>query len=139
MVKQETLNLVHALLQRKDVLQEAAVAFRTKYPDAPQQMIDTAVYHVFTDGIAAVMEWVAEVELFLRSPNEGLSYGKSWHVLYHIYNWHMFKSVLPVGRTGILERLEDIKTFVASGDNDAAVDVVKQLEELFQGDVENPI
>jgi hypothetical protein len=47
-------------------------------------------------------------------------------------------SQLPIGREGILERLQDLKLFIEENSTQAAIGVVKQLEELFGGDVAPP-
>jgi hypothetical protein len=131
----ETLELVHSLLGRAEV---AAAAFRKAYPDAPPHMIDAAVYHVFRDGVGAALDWVAAAERFLRDPARGFDYGATWHAVYHLYNWQQFQALLPIGREGVLERLADLKLFLSENNPEAAAGVVKQLEELFRGDVQPP-
>jgi hypothetical protein len=137
-VGRETWELVNALLARSNLAATAEAAFRQAYPDAPAQMIDAAVHHVFRDGIGAALDWVAAAERFLRDPSGGVDYGATWHVVYHLYNWQQFEAVLPIGRVGVLERLRDMKLFLEEGDATAAEGVRKQLEELFGGDVAPP-
>jgi hypothetical protein len=137
-VSPETLDLVRALLDREDTAGAAAAAFRAAYPDSPQSMIEAAIFHVYRDGIGAALEWVAAAERFLRSPDEGVDYGATWHVVYHLYNWLQLQAVLPIGRAGVLERLSDLRLFLTEGDTKAATRVIAQLEELFRGDVEPP-
>ena len=134
----ETLELVHALLGRAGVAEAAAAAFRMAYPDAPPHMIEAAVYHVFREGVGAALDWVAAAERFLRDPASGFDYGATWHAVYHLYNWQQFQALLPIGREGVLDRLADIKQFLSENDPEAAAGVVKQLEELFRGDVQPP-
>ena len=135
----ETLELIRALLARSEVIECASAAFRQKYPDAPSQMIEAAVFHVFRDGVGAALDWVAASERFLRNPDKGLDYGATWHAIYHLYNWTQFEALLPIGRAGVLERLADIKFFLSESDTVAAAGVVKQLEELFRGNVSPPV
>jgi hypothetical protein len=129
---------VNALLGRAEVLEAAAVAFRRAYPDAPPHMIEAAVFHVFRDGVGAAMDWVAAAERFLRDPDAGFDYGATWHAVYHLYNWQQFQALLPIGREGVLDRLADIKLFLSENNREEAARVVKQLEELFGGDVQPP-
>ena len=138
LVSPETLDLVHALLGRTELVQAATAAFRSAYPDAPPHMIDTAVFHVFRDGVGAALEWVAAAERFLREPNAGFDYGATWHAVYHLYNWQQFQALLPIGREGMLDRLSDLKLFLSENNPKAAAEVVKQLEELIRGDVQPP-
>jgi hypothetical protein len=138
LVSPETLELVHALLGRVGVNEAAIVAFHRAYPDAPPHMIEAAVFHVFRDGVGAALDWVAAAEQFLRNPAEGFDYGATWHAVYHLYNWQQFQALLPIGREGVLDRLSDIKLFLSENNPEAAAGVVKQLEELFRGDVQPP-
>jgi hypothetical protein len=138
-VSAETMELVNALIGRSQVVDDATSAFRRAYPDAPQHMIETAVFHVFVDGIGAALEWVAAAERFIRNPGAGFDSGATSHVVYHLYNWKLFEVLLPIGRAGILERLTDIKLLLSERDTEAAAGVVRQLEELFGGGSQPPI
>ncbi len=137
-VAQEKLELVHALLGRTKLVEAATAAFRRAYPDAPPHMVEAAVLHVYRDGVCAALDWVAAAEQFLLDPTSGFDFGATWHAVYHLYNWQLFQALLPIGREGVLERLADLKLFLAEGSTEAAVGVVKQLEELFRGDVQPP-
>ena len=137
-ISPETWELINALLNRSNLAEAATEAFHRAYPDGPPHMIEAAVFHVFRDGVGAALEWVAAAERFLRDPSQGIDHGATWHVVYHLYNWQQFEAVLPIGREGVLERLQDIKLFLSEGDPKAAEGVVKQLEEMFRGDVQPP-
>jgi hypothetical protein len=137
-ISPETWELVEALMDRSDLAKTAAAAFRHAYPDAPDHMIETAVFHVFGDGVGAALEWVAATEKFLRDPSHGLDHGATWHIIYHLYNWQQFQALLPIGREETLSRLEDLKLFLSENNPEAALGVVKQLEEHFRGDVGPP-
>ena len=104
------------LLGRAEVVETATASFRRAYPDAPPHMIETAVFHVFRDGVGAAIEWVAAAERFLRNPVSGFDCGATSHAVYHLHNWQQFQALLPVGRDGVLERLADIKRFLSEND-----------------------
>lgn len=129
---------VHSLLSRPDRIDAARTAFRQAYPDAPLEMIETAVFHVYVDGVDAALDWVASAEMFLRKPEEGLDYGTTWHAVYHLYNWLQFQALMPIGRDGILERLATLRSCVSGNDLDSALGVIRQLEELFGGAASPP-
>jgi hypothetical protein len=116
----------------------AAAAFRHAYPDAPAELIETAIFHVFKDGVGAALEWVAAAERFLRDPAAGFDCGATWHVVYHLYNWLQFQALLPIARDGVMKRLADLRLFLSENDTEAASGVVTQLEELFRGGVQPP-
>jgi hypothetical protein len=137
-ISAETWEMIDALLGRTDLVATATAALRRAYPDAPPHMIETAVFHVFRDGVRAALEWVAAAERFLRDPRRGLDYGLTWHVVYHLYNWQQFEALLPIGREGIFEQLQDLRVFLKEGDPEAAQKVLKRLEEMFAGDARPP-
>jgi hypothetical protein len=138
-VNPESVRLMNALLSRPDAASAARDALRRAYPDAPQAMIDTAAFHVATDGIAAAVDWLAAVERFLTSPAAGLDYGATWHLLYHLYNWQQFEALLPIGRAGLLERLNDARVLLESEDDkDAALHVIQGLLASFGGGLTPP-
>jgi hypothetical protein len=138
-VNVEAIALMSALLARPDARSAAVEAFRRAYPDAPEAMIITAAFHVATDGIGAAVDWLAAVERFLQNPEAGLDYGATWHLLYHLYNWQQFEALLPIGREGLRERLNDVRTLLESEDDKvAALRVVKELLTSIDGDVTPP-
>jgi hypothetical protein len=138
MVSAETMELVHSLLQRTNLREAADAAFKKRYPDAPQHMIESATFHVFSDGIGAALEWVAGAEQFLRDPSKGLNSASTYHVLYHLYNWQQLEAILPAGRAGMLEWLDDLKHYLAEGDMEAAERARQQLEEMLQAGLRPP-
>jgi hypothetical protein len=138
LVRPETLELVQALLARDALHGPATAALRQAYPDAPLPMIEASFFHLFQDGVGAALDWVAAAERFLRDPGQGFDYGASVHAVYHLYNWQQLQALLPIGREGVLERLGDIQLFLSENNPEAALRVVKQLEELFRGNVQPP-
>jgi len=138
MERSSALEMITALIARPEVMAEAREAFRLKYPDAPPEMIDTAAFHVCQDGIDAALEWIANIELFLRSPSKGLNYGSTWHLVYHLYNWLQFQALLPLGRAGIVEHLRDAQVCIDEESPDAAKQSIQLLIDQFTGDVGPP-
>jgi hypothetical protein len=138
LTREENQQLAIALLQRADVRTDAEKAFRAGYPNAPGSMVQTAVHHVYNDGPDAVIRWLADAELFLRDPSHRLCSGVTSDLLYHVYNWHQFQEILPVGKPGLVELLDDIKLFVDEGSLDAAKKTVDDLKEMLNGTVNYP-
>jgi hypothetical protein len=134
----QTWDLVSALVRRPGGADAAREAFRRAYPQAPARMLDAAVFHIYVDGVKAALEWLAAAERFLREPGEGFDYGATWHLLYHLYNWLQLQALLPSGREGVLELLQDAKRFLAEQDYGAVQRVVGSLEEMFQGRLSPP-
>lgn len=101
-------------------------------------MTHTAVHHVYVDGPDPVLRWLADAELFLRDPNHHLCSGVTSDLLYHVYNWHQFRELLPTGKQGVLELLNDVKLYVDEGSLDAAKRTVDDIKELLEGSVGYP-
>jgi hypothetical protein len=125
--------IVRTLLQRSNLSSEANQAFCQAYPNAPEEMLQTAVFHTYVDGVGAAIDWLVDLELFLREPSRGLDIGATYHLLYHLYNWYQFNALLPTGKTGVLERLKEIRGLVADGDVEAILATVEELESMFEG------
>src|SRR5262249_13052313 len=107
-------------------------ALHQAFPNAPPAMLSAAVFHVFTDGVAAAAGWLAALERFLREPGLGIDEGATYHLLYHLYNWQQFQALLPTGKHGVLELLGDAKQFLSEGDPASVGRLLGQLEEMFQ-------
>lgn len=116
----------------------ADAAFRAAYPDAPDQMISAAVFHVYTDGIDAALEWLADAERFLRNPQQEFGYGTSVHLLYHVYNWHQLHALMPLGRSGVTESLDELSKLAKEGDLDGVQQVVAELKAAFEASLMPP-
>ncbi|WP_156426871.1 hypothetical protein [Leptolyngbya sp. NIES-2104] len=120
-------------MQRRNLRSEAKQAFHRAYPTTPEEMLETAIFHTYVDGIGAALDWLVDLELFLRDPSKQLDVGMTYHLLYHLYNWHQFCTLLPDGKAGVLKRLRDIKELVADGDTDAILSTIEELESMFEG------
>jgi hypothetical protein len=137
-VKSDSWELAAALVQRPDLAGAMRDALRQAYTEAPASMIETGTFHVAIDGVDAAVDWLAAVEQFLREPSQGIDYGATWHLLYHLYNWQQFQSLLPHGRAGMLEWLNDAKFHLNEGDTKAACAALKQIEDMIQGGLQPP-
>lgn len=131
--REQRWEIVKALLQRAEVTTDATQALRDAYPNAPEEMLRTAVFHTYVDGVGAVLDWLVDLELFLEKPNHRLGFGATFHVLYHLYNWYQFHALLPDGRAGVLERLKEMKELLADGDTRAILATIEELESMFEG------
>jgi hypothetical protein len=136
--KHDSWELVAALVQRPDLADVVRTALKQAYPEAPPAMIDTATFHVAVDGVYAAIDWLAAVERFLREPSKEIDYGATCHLLYHLYNWQQFQILLPHGRAGMLEWLEEAKFHLSEGDTKAVGVALKQIEEMFKGGLQPP-
>ncbi|MEH1923589.1 hypothetical protein [Nostoc sp.] len=136
--REQRWEIVQTLLQRSNVTSEAKQAFRQSYPNAPEEMLKTAVFHTYVDGIGAAIDWLVDLELFLREPSHELDTSVAYHLLYHLYNWYQFNALLADGKTGVLECLKEIKELASDGDIEAILAAVEELESMFEGDQNYP-
>jgi hypothetical protein len=136
--REQRWELVQTLLQRGHLRDEAKQALRQAYPNAPEAMLETAVFHLCVDGIGAAIDWLVDLELFLREPDRKLDLGVTYHLLYHLYNWYQFSELLPDGKMGVLERLKEIKELVADGELEAILATVEELESMVEGSRDYP-
>ncbi len=131
--REQRWEIVRTLLQRQNLSGEAKQSFQQAYPDAPEEMLETAVFHTYVDGIGAAIDWLVDLELFLREPDHKLGIGTTYHLLYHLYNWYQFHELLPDGKAGVLERLKEIKELIADGEVEAILTTVEEIESMFKG------
>jgi len=134
----ETWSLVEALRGRSDLAHVGRAALVQAFPEAPPAMLDTAAFHLFTDGCGAAAEWLATLERFLRRPDEGLDFGATWHLLYHLYNWLQVEALLPYTRARLGERLGDAEQFLSEGDVASANRVLAELRAAVNGGLRPP-
>src|SRR5262245_396874 len=93
----------HALAQ-----QRLAAAF----PTAPKEMLHTAEHHLYGDGKDAALDWIADMALFLQSPDAPPpDLGVAFDLLHHLYNWWQFRDLLPEGKQGLLDIVKEAREF----------------------------
>ena len=126
--------LLDALLNRgSGRIEVARETFRRKYPEATEQMVSAAVFHLFTDGVDACVEWLIDLERFLSDPDHQLCHGASSHLLYHVYNWHQLESLMPHGKSAMHDLLDDILESVADNDMDGVRSAASEFKAILDG------
>lgn len=135
---QQKLEVIKALVERDNIRSAALKAFKVAYPHAPEKMISTAIFHVYTDGIHAALDWLVDVELFLQNPEHTLDHGVTYHLIYHLYNWLQFTAILPETNESLLEKILDVKAALEEDDREGAINILEELKERFDGDLYAP-
>jgi hypothetical protein len=120
-------------LQRDNATSQARQVFRQAYPDTPEEMLNAAVFHTYVEGSGAVIDWLVDLEIFLRDSGHELDSGKTSHVLYHLYNWYQLTPLLVGSRTQVLQHLQEMKELVSHGDLQGILTTVAELESMFEG------
>jgi len=135
---EQKLKIVKALIERNNVRDEARKALCETYPNASNKMIDTAVFHIYVDGIQAAIDWLVDIELFLQDSKHTLNDGVVFHLIYHLYNWLQFKSIMPETNEDFMSKLADIEAAIEDDDKEAALDILEELKDKFNGSLNPP-
>lgn len=129
----ERWELAKALMARPDRIRDGQAALRAKYPRAPDAMIHTATFHVYVDGVPAVVDFLAEAELAIREPGHVIGSGAASELLYHVYNWLQFRALLPDGRADLLDLVRQMRQAVEEDDREFIRATLKELEDVVDG------
>ncbi|MEM9283809.1 MAG: hypothetical protein AAGA96_18460 [Verrucomicrobiota bacterium] len=138
MTREEKLQKIATLATRSDVRDRAAEALRSEFPNAPEAMINTAVFHVYTDGVDAVLDWLVAAADAISEGTPLPDDGKTWHLLYHIFNWYQFRELMPHGSKELLDWAEGLEECVNEDDRDAILAHAKGIKEILDASRPHP-
>jgi hypothetical protein len=133
----ERLAKVQFLLDNRDPEVDRA-ALRALHPAAPEEMINSAHYHIFTDGVDAAVDWLVAIHDFQRNPSRGLDSGDTFHVLYHLYNWLQLQALMPEGRQDLVDIVAELKQAIEEDDLDFVKHVIGSLDEVVNAGRQPP-
>jgi hypothetical protein len=135
---EESLELVKALFARPDMAEDGRMVLTRHYPQAPEEMLSAARYHLYTEAPRALLDMLSAIELSLRTPGTGrdtghyLLYGEVFHILYHLYNYLQIEAILPVGKKGLLELLAEVKELIGEDDKEGAMSSLEEINSLLE-------
>ncbi len=113
-------------------------ALRAEFPQAPDQALRSATFHLYTELPEALFELLAEIaesrEGSARPPDLGLI----WHALYHLYNFIQIQALLPWSRIDISEEIRDSVKTIETGDTEHALSRLRELLNRVDGAVSPP-
>jgi len=133
MTRIEKLSRIASVFGESTRADESREAFRMAYPAASEEMIGTAAFHVYTDGVDAVIDWLLDAADFVEGARKGMDIGsQTYHVLYHLYNLEQFQALLPRATAEITEGLQDFRALVRDGDFEGAVETAARIEEWWE-------
>ena len=137
---EETLELIASVMQRRAIdRQETAVEMlRKKYPAAPDEMLRAAAFHVYFDLPTQMIEFAAKIELSLRKNDADDFYAEIYGVLYNLYNALMFERIVPEGKAGLLELLDEIQECLKAKDLDCVQHNLDELKRALTGSYSHP-
>ena len=91
----------------------ARAALERQYPAASPEMIGKAFFHIYIEGLPAVLDWLNNIARFAENTAE-LNTGSTYHLLYHLYNWQQFCELMPKDITAVTNDLKELKTLLES-------------------------
>jgi hypothetical protein len=130
--------LALALLARGNADVDGLAALRHRYPAAPDSMLHTAVHHLYVDGPQAVLDFLADAELAIQDPSHEIGYGPASELLYHVYNWLLFRAIIPEGKADLLDLLAQLEHAVKDDDRELVLATVAELRDVIDGSRQPP-
>ena len=138
MTREEKLQKIASLASATDVRERATQALRREFPNAPDAMINTAIFHVYTDGVDAVLDWLVAAAEALTEGTPLPDNGKTWHLLYHVFNWYQFRELMPHGSQELLDWIEGLEECVNEDDREAILEHTKGIREILDASRPHP-
>ncbi|MBZ8182333.1 hypothetical protein G3T18_19915 [Oscillatoria salina IIICB1] len=74
----------------------------------------------------------------MQNPKHTLSEGITFHLIYHLYNWLQFTAILSDTDEDLVEKINDVKAAIEDDDKDAALNILEELKNKFEGNLESP-
>jgi hypothetical protein len=132
--------LAHAYLDRPHLSPEEGLArLRRRYPNASEKLLDALRFHLLVDLPGALVDLMAEMELFLREDDRPLDlFGEATHLVYHLYNYSLLESLVPTGREELFDLVRAAKECLDGDDREGASNTITKLQELIESSVVPP-
>ena len=132
--QEERFALAGKLLERSDRSTDGYRALRKLYPDAPEVMLRTLVYHWYLDLPDQLLRLLAQIEVSLRDPQPWIHDVLIMEVIDYLYKVLQVMALLPHTKSTVIEDLKWLKEAINSDDDKAeAVDVIQGLIDAFEG------
>ena len=132
------LELALACLARGDRRDEAFAMLQRRYPDAPEELLRSAAFHLYWKLPEVLRDTLAQIELALRESDPELHWGVVSDALYHLYNWLQVEALLPWGKQAVWEELEELRELIKADDKDGAMGTLKRLMDQIGGSASEP-
>ncbi|MEM6502481.1 MAG: hypothetical protein AAF685_11660 [Cyanobacteria bacterium P01_C01_bin.89] len=130
----EKIKLIESLLKRENRRDEAVACISTAYPKATPKMVGTAAFHAYADGVSAAVNWLVDLELFLRNNPSEFETGEAYHLIYHLYNLLHFEDLMSTLHEDLVDKVNDIQLLLEEdGDSEGAANFLDELKARLQG------
>lgn len=136
--KEEEFALIKSLFERINPGNTGMEVLKRLYPEACEEIIANAAFHLFVDGPGALFDLLANIELFLQEKADNI-YGYDWHVLYHIYNWHIQERMLSISKGNIASEFYELENMIKNKEKRSVVlHQLKRVKEYIDGSKSPP-
>jgi hypothetical protein len=131
---EKRLELAVALLRRDPLVRRDSsfVFVRKQYPDAADDLIHSIVHHLYWTLPTDLCDLLAYIELCMQDEKHHSHSGLIHSVLYNLYNLLQAEALVPYGRQGVFDWLNEVKECLESDDREGALATLKALIEKFE-------
>lgn len=134
--REERINLALALLRRGEVAAAADWRYARLHPPASAGTRRASVFHLFVDGIDALLAVLADAERFLRGELDEVGCGEVQHALYHLRGYAIAQALLPTPAGEALEEVQEARACLADEDLEGARRTLERLAGRLEGRLE---
>ena len=125
---EEKLSLAIVVMRRRDARASGLEVLKKRFPSAPQAMLDSAVFHLYSELPRALRDLCAQIELSITKPEGHLHWGVTYEALYHLYNYLQLEALMPGTQQHLLDHVRDLKECLTEKDLEGATRVLEDIE-----------
>jgi len=134
----QLLNLLGALLERPDATKDGEANLRREYPDAPDESVRAFAHHLYRELPHALLGFLGEIERSLEDGGGRIDPGKTWHLLYHLYNLVQLEALMPWCREDLVSEINAAIVALEGDDRKFALNTMIRLRDLSRGEMAPP-
>jgi hypothetical protein len=139
MSDEEKLELAVALAKREDRYDLGLARLREQYPAAPDALLRSGAFHLYSELAGSFLTVLAHLELNLRDREHEISQALVSDPTYHLYNWLQLETVLPWAKRDFFSELLELKECLSDGDTESARELVEKVLEQLEGTGSAPL
>lgn len=135
---EEKLSLAIAAMRRTDARFSGLEVLKKRFPSAPRAMLDSAVFHLYSELPRALRDLCAQIELSITKPEGSLHWGVTYEALYHLYNYLQLEALVPGAQQHLLDHVRDLKECLTEKDLEGATKVLNDIENHLEACIPPP-
>ncbi len=131
LTKAQYIELMSALLKRTELRKQGMAILQNKYPQAPEEMLQSCAYHVFDELPDTLVRVLAWIELSLQAKDFGSHSGLIFDALYHLYNWLQFEEIVVWSKEEVYSELQELRKCIKENDKEGSEMLINKILEVF--------